>query len=230
MGKTGPIGIMSNRLKTVLAGILLGTGLILGGLGLLAAIVPDNSPANRVGGMGLMLIGGGLPIALGSWLIRSQRSSQDQQSQDRLRTVFFRALQEGGGELTVLQFSIAAQLDGAAAKAYLDDQALKFNATFKVSDQGRVSYCFDEPQGPPGLAPGAAGYDVILEYFPPRQRRAVQRQVNALTGIADRDLRALIKRAKSRPVVVAQNLDRASAEQMRQTLEAAGATILVVLR
>ena len=71
---------------------------------------------------------------------------------------------------------------------------------------------------------------MILEYFPPRQRRAVQRQVNELTGLADRDLRALIKRAKSRSVIVAQNLDRATAEQMRQKLEAVGATILVVLR
>jgi ribosomal protein L7/L12 len=223
----GAIGTMANRLKTVLAGILLGTGIIFGGLGLLAAIVPGNSAHNRIGGLGLMLIGGGMPIGLAAGLIFRQHQGQRDGAENRLRQAFFRALQEGRGEVTVLQFSMAAQLDGAAAKAYLDHQAQQFNATFKVSDEGRVSYCFEER---PALGPSAAGYDVILEYFPPRQRRAVQRQLGELMGLADRDLRSLIKRAKSRPVRIAHNLDRAQAEQMRQTLEAAGATVLVVLR
>jgi heme/copper-type cytochrome/quinol oxidase subunit 1 len=90
-------------------------------------------------------------IILGGWLAwglqrqgRQEKTvSSNQQVSDRLQSIFYRMLQENHGRITVLGFAMQSQLPAAVARKYLDQQAQEFNANFKVSDEGVVSYHFD---------------------------------------------------------------------------------------
>jgi hypothetical protein len=66
-----------------------------------------------------------------------------------LRSVFFQMLKSGTHEMTVLQFAMAAGIDGGEAKDYLDYCAREYDATFGVGTEGQVLYCFGSalPEG-----------------------------------------------------------------------------------
>ncbi|MDF5725159.1 MAG: hypothetical protein PUP91_32860 [Rhizonema sp. PD37] len=103
----------------------------------------DNTAIN-----GLIL---GLPTSvLGIWLTMGlyRRSQQEkkalqEQTSDRLQSTFYRMIQEKNGSITLLSFAMQSQLPPADARKYLDQQAKLFNANFKVSEEGGISYYFD---------------------------------------------------------------------------------------
>jgi hypothetical protein len=57
--------------------------------------------------------------------------------------MFYRMIAENQGRITVLGFAMQSQLPASTAREFLDDQAKQFNANFKVSEDGAVSYHFD---------------------------------------------------------------------------------------
>jgi hypothetical protein len=91
-----------------------------------------------------------IPITIvGSWMVwnlrqQNRQEAQEQQKEENqhLQQVFFDLLQETGGEVTVLQFSMAAQISGKLAKEYLEQCAKEYNATFQVDEEGNISYRF----------------------------------------------------------------------------------------
>ncbi|MBR8836964.1 MAG: hypothetical protein DSM106950_23905 [Stigonema ocellatum SAG 48.90 = DSM 106950] len=93
----------------------------------------------------------GVPTSvLGIWMaLGLYRQSQQEkkamklETSDRLQSIFYRMIQENHGRVTILNFAIQSQLPAATAKQYLDEQAKQFNANFKVSEDGGVSYHFD---------------------------------------------------------------------------------------
>ncbi len=93
----------------------------------------------------------GLPsLALGGWLalgMRRQGKKEEtaiaQQINLHLQSMFYRMIAENEGRITVLGFAMQSQLPPATAREFLDDQAKQFNANFKVSEDGAVSYHFD---------------------------------------------------------------------------------------
>jgi len=93
----------------------------------------------------------GVPtLILGGWLSlnlyrksREENKALSQQTRDRLQSVFYQILQENNGRVTLLSFAMQSQLPAIAAKDYLDERAKEFNASFKVSEEGSVSYHFD---------------------------------------------------------------------------------------
>jgi hypothetical protein len=93
----------------------------------------------------------GVPtLILGGWLSlnlyrksRQENKALNQQMSDRLQSVFYQILQENNGRVTLLSFAMQSQLPAIAAKDYLDERAKEFNANFKVSEEGSVSYHFD---------------------------------------------------------------------------------------
>ena len=89
----------------------------------------------------LALIGLG---ALGLWLWRSHRQKQQQQQrqQARINAKFYQLLQQQQGRISVLDFAMRTQLDGAAAQAYLNAQAQAFSAFFETTPQGDLIYVF----------------------------------------------------------------------------------------
>ena len=93
----------------------------------------------------------GVPTSLlGIWLTMGlyRRSQQEkkalqEQTSDRLQSTFYRMIQEKNGSITLLGFAMQSQLPPADARQYLDQQAKLFNANFKVSEEGGISYHFD---------------------------------------------------------------------------------------
>ena len=93
----------------------------------------------------------GVPtLILGGWLsLGLYRESQEekrainQQMNEHLQSLFYQMLQENKGRMTVVGFAMKSQLPAASARQYLDDKAKEFNANFKVSEEGSVSYHFE---------------------------------------------------------------------------------------
>ncbi|KAB8334666.1 hypothetical protein SD80_009955 [Scytonema tolypothrichoides VB-61278] len=93
----------------------------------------------------------GVPTSvLGVWLAlgvyrktQHERKAIKAQTNDQLQSAFYRMIQENNGRITLMSFAMQLQLPPATAKQYLDEQAKVFNANFKVSEEGGVSYHFD---------------------------------------------------------------------------------------
>ncbi len=93
----------------------------------------------------------GVPsLALGGWLAfglyresQQEKKTINQQTSDRLQSIFYRMLQENNGRITVLSFAMQSQLAASNAREYLDERATEFHANFKVSEDGAISYHFD---------------------------------------------------------------------------------------
>ncbi|NJP08637.1 MAG: hypothetical protein HC866_03480 [Leptolyngbyaceae cyanobacterium RU_5_1] len=131
------------QLTKIAAGILLGIGVpitLLSTIGVMDLKAPSK---DREGALAALILFGLPPTALGGWLVWSARQRSSKQEGDRLRSTFFRLLKESNGHLTVLRFSMETELDGEAAKAYLDDRAKEFNAIYNVTEEGNFSYYFN---------------------------------------------------------------------------------------
>ncbi len=93
----------------------------------------------------------GVPsLILGGWLTlglyrqsQQEKKALDQQVKERLQSLFYRMIQENNGRITLLGFAMQSQLPASVAKQYLDDQAKLFNANFKISEEGGISYHFE---------------------------------------------------------------------------------------
>ncbi|NWF59468.1 MAG: hypothetical protein HXY43_09225 [Fischerella sp.] len=93
----------------------------------------------------------GVPtLVLGGWLAlglyrqnRQDKKAIEQQVNEHLQSVFYRMIQENHGRVTLLNFAMQSQLPASVARQYLDEQAKIFNANYKVSEEGGISYHFD---------------------------------------------------------------------------------------
>jgi hypothetical protein len=218
------------QLKLLLAGTLISTGVVLSLVALIALVLPGQSADQRTGAIGALLIFGLPPIVMGSavWLTEQQQAQAREAA--RLRNAFFRLVQQGQGRTTVLDFAIAAKLDGERAKAYLDDRAREFNADFEVNEAGMVLYRFNLVDAPPALPLGEATYDVVLQDYPRRQRQAVETAILRLSDLPEARIRDVMQQAQRRPVAIANGVNQVVAEDLRERLEGLGATVLVILR
>lgn len=82
-------------------------------------------------------------MATGSWMFWQGHCHYQQQQRDRLRSVFFKLLQNNNGQITAIRFAMAAGLDGRMAKTFLDDRAREFDAAYNISEEGNISYYFE---------------------------------------------------------------------------------------
>lgn len=120
--------------------------LTIGGIFLITAIsIPfdqDESPKAKAEQFAGCLIIGVPLTAWGGWIAWSlSRESQVKES-DRLRSTFFQVAKENDGCVSVMQFSMAANLPGDKAKEFLDERAKEFSASFDVDEQGGIFYRF----------------------------------------------------------------------------------------
>ena len=92
----------------------------------------------------------GVPTSvLGVWLAlgayresRQEKKAIKAQAKDQLQSTFYQMIQENNGRITLVSFAMQSQLPPATARQYLDEQAKLFNANFKVSEEGGISYDF----------------------------------------------------------------------------------------
>lgn len=137
-------------LKLVAGTLLLGWSFLLG-VGIVGATLlsdEEEQPPPEIAAVAYLIFG--VPSLAGSaycfWSVSQQRrqaqQAQAQQSANQLRRIFLQQLEASGGRLTVLQFSIVADIPGKDAREFLDARAQEFGAEFEVSDQGGITYIF----------------------------------------------------------------------------------------
>jgi predicted transcriptional regulator len=135
------------------AGALVGFGGLIT-LSLLLVLFNGNStPGERDGAIGAMLLFS-LPLTVvGGGMFWHNHQRYQQMQRDRIREAFFNLLETHNGQITPLRLSMETKLDGAAARAYLDDRAKEFNASFKVTEDGNLIYSFELGGSNPGRLP-----------------------------------------------------------------------------
>jgi len=141
MSEVAP-AIAMNKVKSIGAGLLLLLGFWCLGRALETSLNRDPRLLDKRETItaGLLL---GVPATTGgSWLLWERRRQRREQAAQHLRQTFFRTVKAGRGQVTPLQFAMAAQVDGDVANAYLRDRSLEYSATFKVDDDGNITYCF----------------------------------------------------------------------------------------
>lgn len=83
--------------------------------------------------------------ALGYWLWMQWQQEQDkhQRRQAKLDAVFYRLMRQQQGRVSALDFAMITQLNGAAAQAYLNEQAQAFAAYCETTLDGNIVYVFN---------------------------------------------------------------------------------------
>ena len=128
--------------KKVAATLLVGFG----GLCIIAGVyAPFNSEITpqerREQAFSCLLLG--VPLTgWGAWIFRGIARKTEKEAQLNLQSIFYRLIQQGNGQITVLRFAMEAQLPGKEAKQYLDEKAKEFQGTFEVTENGDVNYRF----------------------------------------------------------------------------------------
>ncbi|NER83134.1 MAG: hypothetical protein F6K42_26995 [Leptolyngbya sp. SIO1D8] len=87
-----------------------------------------------------LLLLGAIAFAIKLW-------SRYRQKGQALNSLFYAMLQQNQGRISVLEFAMAAQITGTAARSFLDARAKEFFADFEPTQQGDVTYVFALPQG-----------------------------------------------------------------------------------
>jgi ribosomal protein L7/L12 len=224
--------VIMGRVKTIVAGILLGIGLPISIVCTSNLFQIDAKEPAYPLNLATLIFYGIVPTTIGTGLAFSNTRRGQKDERDRLQAIFFKLLREGSGQINVLRFSMEANISGAEAKAYLDERATEFNAAYNISEEGKISYYFDGEFSPPALSPSAIAetYDVVLEYVPPRNRRDVMRTIQQLTGLDELQVKRILKGSRSSPITIVENVTKATADHFRHQLESVGASVLIVLR
>lgn len=147
------VGGLSRLARGIIGYGLLGFGSLFLLLGLIVLVPTEDAPSDVTSAIILALIGG-LPFAGGFFILRSGKgvgtpaagqaaSSKPRRSQEEvLRDNFFDLVKQNQGQVTPMQFAMAANVSGEEARQYLQDRAREFGADFQVNDQGTVIYIF----------------------------------------------------------------------------------------
>ncbi|WP_088893712.1 hypothetical protein [Leptolyngbya ohadii] len=95
------------------------------------------------------------------WQWRQQRQQEQeaarQAREEYLDKIFYRMVRQHHGEFTALDFAMETQLPTAAAKKFLHQKAIDFDAQFKTTAEGQVLYCFSSPAMTSGSVQASSG-------------------------------------------------------------------------
>lgn len=105
-------------------------------------LLDTTSRNGMIFGIPTLLLGGALSFSLYRQN-RQEKKALQKQTSDRLQSLFYKMVLENHGRVTLLGFAMQSELPASTAKEFLDERAKDFNANFKVSEDGIVSYYFD---------------------------------------------------------------------------------------
>ncbi|AFY99536.1 hypothetical protein Cal6303_0459 [Calothrix sp. PCC 6303] len=105
-------------------------------------LLETTSRNGMIFGIPTLLLGGYMSFGLYSQS-RQEKKALQKQTSDRLQSLFYQMVLENHGRVTLLGFAMQSELPANTAKEFLDERAKDFNANFKVSEDGIVSYYFD---------------------------------------------------------------------------------------
>jgi large subunit ribosomal protein L7/L12 len=128
-------------LTKISAGLLLTLGFVFLMVPVAVLTRKEATSQDKIDALGGFVLG--LPaVAWGGGLARGLYRQRQQEASDRLHSTFYRLLQQGNGQITVMRFAMEAQLPATAAQQYLDEKAKEFDADFGVSEEGGIFYYF----------------------------------------------------------------------------------------
>lgn len=238
--------LMPKNLKRVAVGILLGIGIPVT-LFCLGDFLRKDNP-RKANDIVLFLLCGLPPIATAGLLIKSLTGENATIQANSLQSIFYQLLKENKGRITIVRLAMETHLSAEESKQYLDKKAVEFEATFDVNNEGAVFYCFNVGEisnlqvtplpkavvqekfdvilqvTPLLKAVVQEKFDVILESVPDAAYFAVIRVLEVL--VTDSDWFKAVNLARSSaPTIVKRSVDQATAELLKQKLEAAGAKV-----
>jgi hypothetical protein len=125
-----------------------GCGIVVAILGLLCLLVPvsqvlSSAPEVRLRWLGWAGLFGGVSLtAVGVWYGVDAFTQERRSRREHLQRTFYAMVEAHNGEFSLLQFAKTADVSGQQARAYLDERAQEFNATFEVDMDGGIIYRF----------------------------------------------------------------------------------------
>ena len=125
-----------------------GCGIVVAILGLLCLIVPvsqvlSSAPEVRLRWLGWVGLFGGVSLtAVGVWYGVDAFTQERRSRREHLQRTFYAMVEAHNGEFSLLQYAKTADISGQQARAYLDERAQEFNATFEVDMDGGIIYRF----------------------------------------------------------------------------------------
>ena len=132
--------------RLMLKRLLLGGALtwtVLCGAAIANVLLQSNTtPESRRGIVLASTVLGGLGLASSGLLTASLKRQRQSERRSQLHQAFMQQLSQGQGQVALMPFALAAQVDAAEARAFLDRQAVTFDAEFGVTEEGEVIYSF----------------------------------------------------------------------------------------
>ncbi|NEP50283.1 MAG: hypothetical protein F6K65_16285 [Moorea sp. SIO3C2] len=129
------------RFKKISAGLLLTLGILLLMVPVVVSTRKEATSQDKVDAVGSLIVG--IPATFwGVWLTWVMYRQQQEEVLQHLQSTFYRLLQDENGRISVLKLAMAAKLPIAVAQDYLDQKAREYDATFEVSEEGRIFYNF----------------------------------------------------------------------------------------
>ncbi|NEO15138.1 MULTISPECIES: hypothetical protein [unclassified Moorena] len=129
------------RLKKISAGLVLSLGILLLTVPVVVSTRREATSQDKVDALGSLIVG--IPATFwGIWLAWRIYRQEQKEVFEHLQSTFYRLIQDENGRISVLKLAIAAKLPIAVAQDYLDHKARECDATFEVSEEGKIFYNF----------------------------------------------------------------------------------------
>ncbi|OLT59607.1 hypothetical protein [Moorena bouillonii] len=129
------------RFKKLSAGLVLSLGILLLTVPVVVSTRREATSQDKVDALGSLIVG--IPATFwGIWLAWRIYRQEQKEVFEHLQSTFYRLIQDENGRISVLKLAIAAKLPIAVAQDYLDHKARECDATFEVSEEGKIFYNF----------------------------------------------------------------------------------------
>lgn len=192
-----------------------------------------------------LMVLGLVPMGIGGFMLWGMYDNERRNERDRLRTVFFQLVKAGRGRISATDFSIETGLTPNDAKQYLDNRARYFQSICQMDEDHGIVYQFQlglanpallteeqteekteeqrEPDGDP------LTFSVFLHTIPPEHEEAIQQALQDIMDVVPDTITELPKDGARDLRPIQTGVPLAIAQDYRQRLEAAGATVIVAL-
>ncbi|MFW6359508.1 MAG: hypothetical protein ACOC0N_09920 [Chroococcales cyanobacterium] len=128
-------------LKKAVAGFFLTVGFFLLLVPAYVAIKENPTKQDKLDARSGLILG--FPIMFwGIWLAQSAKKQNEDESSDRLQSIFYSLLEEGQGQVSVMRFAMESNLSSSEAERYLMAKAKEYDADFEVNHEGVIYYRF----------------------------------------------------------------------------------------
>ncbi len=129
------------RLKKISAGLVLSLGILLLTVPVVVSTRREATSQDKVDALGSLIVG--IPATFwGVWLAWRIYRQEQKEVFEHLQSTFYRLIQNENGRISVLKLAMAAKLPIAVAQDYLDHKARECDATFEVTEEGKIFYKF----------------------------------------------------------------------------------------